>query len=325
MEGPPQDYNSNQDVLAAAIHCGMFPLARTLIDEGSPGGTSYFCNHLHIAVRMDNIDLVVLLLEKGYGSLAPEDARQAAMHGKMAMVEFILDRIKDNVEEEYQFYYHAFGGAAFGGHLEVLRVSLEKAASRMLARNNDRQTSDFQCHSFSMMDNLMFTASVYGHLEMLKFILGHVGFPGPQTAKHKRAMTVSALTLAARRGYLDVVLVLLDEIPVESLTPMWLQGTMYAAAKGGWREVLEILLDRVARLDHPPKTMQRCLLGPVKSGQVETVELLLDWYFAASKQPESDYTRKFYHTAFVWAESNEYTSITSLLVSYGLDSPPPVK
>ncbi|KAA8646822.1 Ankyrin-2 [Aspergillus tanneri] len=147
--------------------------------------------------------------------------------------------------------------AAMNGHVEVLRLLLDKPADLNIPNNSGM--------------TLLNSAAESGHLEVVRLLLDR---GADITVTNSSGWT--PLNSAADSGHLEVVRLLLDRGADLTVTNSSGWTPLFAAAFSGHLEVVRHLLDKEADLTVPTNDGWTPLRVAVDNGHLEVVRLLLD-------------------------------------------------
>lgn len=121
--------NILQNALAAATCLGLISLAKPMIANGTKDTQTYFGTTLICAVKRDEVDITVLLLERGGSKLSWEALQQAARNSNKVMLQLLLDSEYKDKGWTSSDYQYALEGAAAGGNWNLIELLIQRAIS----------------------------------------------------------------------------------------------------------------------------------------------------------------------------------------------------
>jgi len=288
-------YGNHEDIFEQLLTAGanVNALPEGLLEDSLAGETA-----LTIAVRVGNINMAKQLLSFGAdinkrGRNKPS-ALEKASRGDTAgstveFVDLLLSAHADvNACSGFQGQSSPLGAAARSGHIAIAQKLLTANADvnlgnplagaaahgfvnvvrLLLSKHADFNATEASVYSFG--GPALVSAAQWGHLEVVEILL---------EAGTKLDFIESALSMAALRGYLEVVKALLRKRPDPNAVHATYRSPLWEAAANGYVEILRLLL--LAGADpNAPTSLRRSedctpLEAAVSCGHPDAVRLLL--------------------------------------------------
>uniref|UniRef100_A0AAY4AL78 KAP NTPase domain-containing protein n=1 Tax=Denticeps clupeoides TaxID=299321 RepID=A0AAY4AL78_9TELE len=267
-----------------------------MVDERSENGQT----PLMVAAEEGNLEIVQELIRRGANvNLDDIDCWTALISAaKEGHVEVVKELLANNADLEHRDMggWSALMWAAYKGRTEVARLLLEKGA-------NPSITGQVYKISFATYESHLLTvypviwAAGRGHAEIVHLLLQH-------GAKN----SMSALTVAVKGGYTEVVKELLKRNPNVNMTDKDGNTALMIAAIEGHTEIVQDLLDSGAYVNIPDRSGDTVLIGAVRGGHGDIVRALLNKY------ADIDIRGQDSKTALYWAvEKANATMVRDIL------------
>lgn len=250
-----------QNALAAAICLGLASLAKTMIEDGVKDSKTYFGTSLLCAIKRDDLDLTILLLERGGSELSWEALEQAARNGNEPMLRLLLDPKYNSKGWESSDYLHAIEGAAAGGNWNTIDFLIQMAISDNKLEDKKRLKLDNRLTMHSVYNAVLLIAAFHDQKDIVQAALDcgadpHVG---------------STIRFDPRRS------------------------ALLEATKNGFEGIVKLLLERGA--NDPKDDLEDALFMAILKDRLRIVQMFLD--YGAEVQPAtwSDMTRPIFAAA----------------------------
>uniref|UniRef100_A0A4W6BRT7 Kinase D-interacting substrate 220b n=1 Tax=Lates calcarifer TaxID=8187 RepID=A0A4W6BRT7_LATCA len=224
-----------------------------------------------------------------------------------------VDVVKELLENSAYIEHRDMGGwtalmwAAYKGRVEVTTLLLEHGA-------NPNTTGQYSVYPIIWANGAkvncsdkygttpLIWASRKGHFDCVMHLLEN----GADVDQEGRYNSMTALIVAVKGGYTDVVKELLKRNPNVNMTDKDGNTALMIAAKEGYTEIVQDLLDAGTYVNIPDRT--RWLIGAVRGGHVEIVRALLHKY------ADIDIRGQENKTALYWAvEKGNATMVRDIL------------
>ncbi|KFP70703.1 PREDICTED: ankyrin repeat and SOCS box protein 3-like [Acanthisitta chloris] len=258
---------------------------------------------LHLSARHGSVECLHVLLEAGadLNNVTTEATTPlflAVENKHTEVVKFLLQH-GANVEGPHCWSgWNSLHQAAFQGSTEIMKVLLEKGASK-------NYRDDFGITP-------LFVAAQYGQLESLRLLVSHGADINCQ-AKDK----ATPLLIAAQEGHLECVKLLLTAGADPNLycnEDNW-QLPIHAAAEMGHAKILELLIPVTDRLCDKGKGKVSPVYSAVYGGDEECLEMLLKQGFSPDAQECLDFDCR---SPMCMIFQKEYFQFIDVLLKYGI-------
>lgn len=224
------------------------------------------------------------------------------------------DFCEDSDEKVEQYFQYdrdngtALMRAAYNGHLEVVKLLLDKGA-KVNIQNEAGSTS-------------LMKAAYNGHFEIVKLLIDK---GASVNLKEKHGST--ALIKSVARGHTKIVKLLLNKGADTSAADTYdcednvcyhaPEGTaLDAAVSNGHIDIVQLLVDAGADINRKDKTNRTLLMKAAKYGYTEIVKLLIDAGANVNKKDSTGDTALHYATEY---PAGKNTEIVKLLLDKGAD------
>uniref|UniRef100_A0AAY4AL72 KAP NTPase domain-containing protein n=1 Tax=Denticeps clupeoides TaxID=299321 RepID=A0AAY4AL72_9TELE len=282
-----------------------------MVDERSENGQT----PLMVAAEEGNLEIVQELIRRGANvNLDDIDCWTALISAaKEGHVEVVKELLANNADLEHRDMggWSALMWAAYKGRTEVARLLLEKGANPSITGQVYKISfATYDCECVCVCECVIHPPvcqqySVYpviwaagrGHAEIVHLLLQH-------GAKN----SMSALTVAVKGGYTEVVKELLKRNPNVNMTDKDGNTALMIAAIEGHTEIVQDLLDSGAYVNIPDRSGDTVLIGAVRGGHGDIVRALLNKY------ADIDIRGQDSKTALYWAvEKANATMVRDIL------------
>ena len=247
-----------------ATLCGLRNIIEHLIitcprDINARGGLHW--TPLHAAVVQGNVDITMLLVEKGADVNALSYRRrsplhEASMRGRNETIELLLNHHSDINAQDDQCYT-ALHLASSGGELDAVRILLRHGAS-------------IETCSITGCDPLT-SASTFGHLDIVRMLL-----ESGATVDSRDNDGWTPLISASRNGHSDIVHMLLENgATVDSrINDGW--TPLKSASRNGHSNIVRMLLEKGATVDSSSSNGWTPLMSASRYGHSDIARMLLE-------------------------------------------------
>lgn len=313
--------------LTTAARFGHGEIVNTLIDRGAHINSQN--SALSAAAQGGHDEIIELLLSRGASIDYQDTVRRHALYaaaqtGQLKTVEFLLEK-GASINLQNGARGTALVGASFYGHNEVVKLLLSNGAGI------DLQNDEF--------GTALIAATYRGHIETVKLLLSkgaeidlqtdgrglwhqkpantvHTG--GPLHAQIdsrdlQSGKKMTALVAAARKGYREIVQLLLDQGSNINLRSDEQGTALHAAARNGRYKTVEVLLSEGADVNALNTKLGTALHAAVQNGHKKNTELLI------AKGAHIHAQNDFQGSPLNTAARNGHVSIVELLLSRGAD------
>uniref|UniRef100_A0AAY4AL90 KAP NTPase domain-containing protein n=1 Tax=Denticeps clupeoides TaxID=299321 RepID=A0AAY4AL90_9TELE len=268
-----------------------------MVDERSENGQT----PLMVAAEEGNLEIVQELIRRGANvNLDDIDCWTALISAaKEGHVEVVKELLANNADLEHRDMggWSALMWAAYKGRTEVARLLLEKGANPSITGQVYKISfATYESHLLTFVYPVIWAAG-RGHAEIVHLLLQH-------GAKN----SMSALTVAVKGGYTEVVKELLKRNPNVNMTDKDGNTALMIAAIEGHTEIVQDLLDSGAYVNIPDRSGDTVLIGAVRGGHGDIVRALLNKY------ADIDIRGQDSKTALYWAvEKANATMVRDIL------------
>uniref|UniRef100_A0A4W5N9M1 Kinase D interacting substrate 220 n=1 Tax=Hucho hucho TaxID=62062 RepID=A0A4W5N9M1_9TELE len=248
-----------------------------------------------VASEQGSLEMVQELLRRGANvNLDDVDCWTALISAaKEGHVEVVKELLANNASLEHRDMggWSALMWASYKGRVEVAQLLLEKGASPNITGQVSTQTHTH--HRFSRK----------GHFDSVMHLLVNGA-----DVDQEGANSMTALIVAVRGGFNEVVKELLKRNPNVNMTDKDGNTALMIAAKEGYTEIVQDLLDAGTYVNIPDRSGETVLIGAVRGGHVEIVRALLNKY------ADIDVRGQDSKTALYWAvEKGNATMVRDIL------------